>query len=100
MKTERQKTSPVGTKGYTGNPGGRPKALREIEAMLNAEHRTVANMKEVFATLKVLALRGDKGDSGYAKLYLERILGPVKDIEIDLSDAPPEVVRYLQELRN
>ena len=85
-------------KGSTANPGGRPKALREIEAMLNAEHRTVANMREVFATVKMLALRGEKGDSGYLKLYLERVLGPVKDIEIDLTDAPPEVLAYLRSL--
>lgn len=85
-------------KGESGNPGGRPKALRDIEAMLNAEHRTVANMKEVFATVKALALRGEKGDSGYLKLYLERVLGPVKDIEIDLTDAPPEVLSYLRGL--
>ena len=66
--------------------------------MLNAEHRTVANMREVFRTVKELALRGEKGDSGYLKLYLERVLGPVKDIEIDLTDAPPEVISYLRGL--
>lgn len=87
-------------KGASGNPGGKPKALREIEAMLDREHRNVANMKTVFDTIRMLALRGDKGDSGYAKLYLERILGPVKDIEIDLSDAPPEVVAFLKTIQN
>lgn len=88
-------------KGVSGNPGGRPKALREIEAMLNAEHRTVANMREVFNTLKLLALRGEKGDSGYAKLYLERVLGPVKDLDdLDdlLRDAPPEAIEFLRTL--
>ncbi len=84
--------------GNRANPGGKPKALREIEAMLNKEHRNVAKMREVFDTIRMLALRGEKGDSGYAKLYLERILGPVKDIEIDLSDAPPEVVAFLKTL--
>lgn len=84
--------------GNRANPGGKPKALREIEAMLDREHRNVTNMKAVFDTIRMLALRGDKGDSGYAKLYLERILGPAKDIEIDLSDAPPEVVAFLKTL--
>jgi hypothetical protein len=27
---ERENTSPVGKKGYTGNPGGRPKANRDV----------------------------------------------------------------------
>jgi hypothetical protein len=100
QSTPPAKKSPVGTKGYTGNPGGRPKALREIEAMLNREHRNVANMKLVFDTIRMLALRGEKGDSGYAKLYLERVLGPVKDIDIDLTDAPPEVIEFLKNLQN
>lgn len=94
----RGKPFAVGDDARRGTSGGRPKALREIEAMLNAEHRTVANMREVFATVKALALRGEKGDSGYLKLYLERVLGPVKDIEIDLTDAPPEVISYLRGL--
>lgn len=68
--------------------------------MLDKEHRNVDNMKLVFDTIRMLALRGEKGDSGYAKLYLERILGPVKDIEIDLSDATPEVIAFLKTLQN
>src|SRR5258708_2936572 len=42
--------------GVSGNPSGKPKKLREIEAMLDAEHRTVENMREVYARLKELAL--------------------------------------------
>ena len=71
--------------------------------MLNREHRNVANMTEVFAKLKELALRGDKGDAAYMKLYLERVLGPVKDLdelESLLADAPPEVVTWLREVLN
>jgi hypothetical protein len=85
-------------KGTSGNPGGRPKVLREIEAMLDKEHRNVANMKQVFDMLRLLALRGEPGDAAYAKLYLERVLGPVKELEIDLTDAPPEVVAFLKTL--
>lgn len=106
--------SPVGQKGYTGNPGGRPKRLREIEAMLDAEHRTVDNMRQVYNRLKFLALgepvevlfKGTvvniklEADPAFMKLYLERVIGPVKELEVDLSDAPPEVLEYLLKLQN
>ena len=85
----------------TANPGGRPKALREIEQMLTREHRNVNNMKLVFETLRMFALRGDKGDAAYAKLYLERVLGPVKDLDdLDelMRDAPPEVIEFLKKV--
>jgi hypothetical protein len=42
--------------GPSLNPGGRPKKLVEIEAMLDAEHRTPGNMREVFTRLKELAM--------------------------------------------
>ena len=97
--------------GTSPNPGGKPKKLREIEAMLDAEHRTVANMREVFTRLKALALGEpvfitDKegevkcelhADARFMDLYLNRVLGPVKELKIDLSDAPDEVVAYLAE---
>lgn len=106
--------SPVGQKGYTGNPGGRPKRLREIEAMLDGEHRTVDNMRQVYNRLKFLALgepvevmfRGAvvrielEADPAFMKLYLERVIGPVKELEVDLSDAPPDVLEYLLKLQN
>lgn len=101
--------NPIGQKGYTGNPGGRPRKLREIEAMLDEEHRTVENMRPVFARLKFLALgepvevtfRGAvvrielKADAAFMSLYLDRVLGPMARGQIDLSDAPQEVVDYL-----
>lgn len=97
--------------GTSPNPGGKPKKLREIEQMLDQEHRTVGNMREVFRRLKALAL-GEvvrvvdkdgnvdvelKADSRFMALYLDRVLGPVKDLEIDLSDAPKEALSYLAE---
>lgn len=101
QNTPATKRTPVGQKGYTGNPGGRPKALKDIERMLNDKHRTVDNMRGVFDQLLALAVRGDKGDAAYMKLYLERVLGPVKDLDdLDelLKDAPPEAIEFLKAL--
>lgn len=83
------------------NPGGRPKALKDIEAMLTREHRDPKKLSVVFAQLLALALRGEKGDAAYMKLYLERVLGPVKDLDdLDelMRDAPPEVIEFLKKV--
>jgi hypothetical protein len=82
--------------GRSGNPGGKPKKLREIEEMLDAEHRTVDNMREVYRRLKELAIDDvvrvfmdrtgnvheshEPPDPAFMKIYLERIMGPVKDV--------------------
>lgn len=82
--------------GTSPNPGGRSRRLREIEDMLDAEHRTVENMREAFGQLRAMALgeivevkyKGKvvgiqlKCDPAFMKLYLERILGPVADGEV------------------
>lgn len=44
--------------GNRANPGGRPKKLVEIEAVLDAEHRTVENMRWVMSRLRLLACGG------------------------------------------
>ena len=77
--------------GLSPNPGGKPKKLVEIERMLDEEHRSVENMREVFARLKALSMgekvfiKDDEGeiqislkaDAHFMKLYLERIMGAV-----------------------
>lgn len=80
--------------------------------MLDQEHRNPAMMRDVFARLKKLACgevleerTDDEGavtlvmrgaDPAFMKLYLERILGPVKDLEdADLRGAPPDVIEWL-----
>lgn len=90
MRNERGQLLP----GYTANPGGKPRKLVEIENMLDAEHRTVENMREVFTRLKALAMgevvevRNDKGvvvdvqlraHPGFMQLYIRRLLGPESD---------------------
>lgn len=97
------------------NPGGRPKRIAEIEKMLNKEHRNVEALRPLMARLRALAMgeaipvavQGEHGmielqaklvaDPAFMKLYLDRVLGPVKVQEemIDLSDAPAEVLHYL-----
>lgn len=106
------------------NAGGRPKKLRDIEKMLNTEHRDLNKMREVFSRLRSLALgevivipmrkhggalqldeNGDvmmeiklEADARFMQLYLDRLMGPAKafDDDMDLSDAPSVVLEYLR----
>lgn len=100
--------------GQSGNPGGRPKSVREIEKMLDAEHRTVEEMRETYKVLRDVARGVDepvfyqgavcgyvrKYSAGHMELYLNRLQGPVKELKIDLTDAPEEVVAWLAEYLN
>ena len=114
---KRKRGNPAMVKGGPSlNPGGRPKKLVEIEKMLDEEHRNVASVKEVFAQLKAMATenvisRWTDKDGGehesirqpnpaFMAMYLDRILGPVKELKIDLADAPEEVVTWLAENLN
>ena len=102
--------------GNSPNPSGRPKALQEIQRMLDTQHRSLQNMTEVFQRLRALAMgetilvpywneQGEfqlkcelKADARFMQLYLDRLLGPAKafDEDMDLSDAPAEVIEYLR----
>ena len=83
--------------GQSGNPGGRPRKLVEIERMLDAEHRTVEQIREAFLVLRKLALQGVTNDvffegvvvgsktefsAAFMDLYLNRLLGKVPDSEV------------------
>jgi fructose-1,6-bisphosphatase/sedoheptulose 1,7-bisphosphatase-like protein len=101
---DRQNTTPDVPRGEGGkwkagaspNPGGRPKKIRDIEAaILKAE--TPERVTEVINAMRLMALSGEKEAPAAAKVYLERVLGPVKDLDIDLSDASEETIRYLAE---
>lgn len=98
--------------GQSANPGGKSRKLRDIERMLDEEHRDIDKMREVFARLRFLALgepvmvmfRGKevridlKADPAFMKLYLDRVLGPVKELisEDELADAPDVVIDWLR----
>jgi hypothetical protein len=79
-------------KGISGNPAGRPKVISAIQEFLDAEHRTVEQVRPVLAKLRSLAIEGtEKGiywegamvateieyNPSYMKLYLERVIGAV-----------------------
>lgn len=100
--------------GPSLNPGGRPKALRAIEEMLNQEFRTPETIRECLTRCKELGfaeteIRSDKdgtefvltkADAAFANLFLNRVLGPVKELEdIDLSNAPPEALAFIKSLK-
>jgi len=84
--------------GQSGNPGGRPKVLVELETVLN-EHPTIEAVHAIFAKLRRLAMAGDVRA---AKVYLDRVMGPVRPVgyvitQDDLVNAPDEVIRWLAE---
>lgn len=97
--------------GQSGNPGGRPRKLVEIEKLLDREHRDVEKMRETFALVRKVAHGVDEPvyyqgvvcgykrvyDGGWMELYLNRVLGPVKEIKVDLTDAPDAVVEWFAE---
>lgn len=101
------------TPGMSGNPGGRPKKLVEIEKMLDTEHRNIDSIKEVFAQLKAMATeavitrhtdaQGNTTESikqpnpAFMDMYLNRVLGPVKELKVDMSDWPDEMVAFFAE---
>lgn len=109
--------------GPSPNPSGRPKALTEIQRMLDEEHRNLPAMRQVFTRLRAFALGEElvvpvlaqdgtaielkakvEADPRFMALYLAYTVGPPKPIEQQdlpaqlqeiLKDAPPEVMRYL-----
>jgi hypothetical protein len=118
MSTEnRRREPPKGRpfpKGVSGNPGGRPRKLVEIEAMLDAEFRTVESVREAMTVLRKLAVQGirkdvyfrgdvvgqqDEYNAAFMALYLDRVLGPVKEpvSASDLSELSDETLSELRE---
>lgn len=106
-------------KGQTANPGGRPKRVREFERMLVKEHLNLDSMRALFERLRALAMgevvivpvvtaSGEmqltaklEADPAFMKLYLDRLLGPVKAKDDELpadffADAPTEVLEFLR----
>ena len=61
--------------GASGNPGGRPKRLLDLEAALQEAH-DAPRVLEVIDMLRERALRGDVQA---AKAYLDRVVGPLRD---------------------
>lgn len=64
------------------HPGGRPKSLQAMEAMLDAEHRTLAKLRTSYRVLrKAHLVECRTGDNkGFTKLYFDRIQGPVREL--------------------
>jgi hypothetical protein len=82
----------------SANPGGRPKRLVEIEAMLNEHQRTPERVKQALDAAFLYGIRGEKGDAKYLDMWFNRVLGPVKELipEDWLADAPPAVLDWLR----
>lgn len=72
-------------KGQSGNPGGRPKRLAELEAEIREIHGPRA--LEVLEKLRGLSLTGDVHA---AKVYLDRVMGPARVPAEPLRSPPRE----------
>jgi len=79
--------------GASGNPGGRPRKLAELDPVLD-EHRSPENVRAVLAKLRELALAGD---IQAMRLYLDKVFPTLKRLEdeIDLTGAPDAVLQWL-----
>jgi Family of unknown function (DUF5681) len=81
--------------GTSGNPGGRPRKLRDLAAAIQKAHGT----SEVLAVIEKLQELALAGDVAAAKLYLERTLGPVRDDALIEARAVEIVERKIAEAR-
>lgn len=79
-------------KGMSGNPMGRPKKLLELELAIRDKH-CPAHVLQVLEKLRLAAMRGD---IAAAKLFLDRVMGPVRlpiDVVLAAATAPDVDVR-------
>jgi hypothetical protein len=99
--------------GQSPNPGGKPKKMREIEAMIDSEFRTVDEVRQGYLVLRDHAFLGFKNPvyspqgkvigektthvPAYLEMWFNRIVGPVKELDLDFSDADPAFLDYMRD---
>jgi hypothetical protein len=99
--------------GTSPNPGGRSRKQVEMEAILDDELRSPEEVRETLRCLKTLAREGtEKGvyfkgvlvaterefAVGYMQMLLDRTLGPVKEIPVDLSGVSESALAELRQV--
>ena len=118
VEIEPARRTPEGrfVKGFSGHPSGKRQVLLDIEQMLDENFRRPDVIRGVLEKCKEYGfshltgvdeegreymLRGP--DAGFAKIFLERVLGPVKDRDVVpedlLADAPDEVLVWIRRKR-
>ena len=80
--------------GQSGNPGGSSTRQRDLNAAVRDMVKP-GHVRDVIATLYNLAVAGDVSA---AKIFLDRVVGPVTPDDVDLTDAPEEVLEWLAAL--
>lgn len=99
--------------GASPNPGGKPRKMREIEAMIDGEFRTVEDVRRGFLVLRDLAFNGVSNPvfssrgvpigekvthhPAFLEMWFNRIMGPVKELDLDFGDAKPEWLEYMRD---
>lgn len=81
--------------GTSGNPGGRPRRLLDLEAALQEAH-DASTVLAVIEKLRAMALRGNVQA---AKVYLDRVAGPIRDDLLIERRAQQLLERLIEEAR-
>lgn len=85
--------------GQSPNPGGISTYERELRVAVRNQE-TPARVCEVVDALRADALAGTKTSPSSAKVYLDAVglPKPPPEFQIDLTNAPPEVIKWLTPL--
>lgn len=83
--------------GKSGNPSGVNRYMQQLRAAIQRQE-SPGRVCQVVDAMRTQALAGDKASPNAAKVYFQAVglkLDGAAAVNVDLSDAPPEVMEYL-----